>query len=187
MPKNIAVYCGSRFGKDPNWKDLAYQLGQGIAHRGWGLIFGGGSRGLMGQVSEGVFQSQGRVVGVIPENLLSERPNQEKLTELHFVKTMGERKQLMAEFSDAFVILPGGIGTLDEFFDIWANAQIGNHQKAIILANWSGYYDPLMQFIQHCHENGFVMDSHFEKIQIVSNLEGIFHSLEGGFSKQPIE
>jgi uncharacterized protein (TIGR00730 family) len=177
MTKNIAVFCGSRFGNVPEWKDWAYDLGQGIAERGWGLVFGGGSRGLMGQVSDGVFQNQGRVTGVIPENLLSEKPNEERLSELHFVKTMSERKLMMGQLSDAFVIIPGGIGTFDELFDVWATAQTGSHQKSIILANWSGYYDPLIQFLQHSLDNGFMIDTHFEKIQIVSNVEDIFSRL----------
>ncbi|WP_108645706.1 TIGR00730 family Rossman fold protein [Polynucleobacter rarus] len=177
MTKNIAVFCGSRFGNVPEWKDWAYNLGQGIAERGWGLVFGGGSRGLMGQVSDGVFQNQGRVTGVIPENLLSEKPDQERLTELHFVKTMSERKMLMGQLSDAFVIIPGGIGTFDELFDVWATAQIGSHQKTIVLANWSGYYDPLIQFLQHSLDHGFMVDTHFEKIQIVSNVADIFSRL----------
>jgi uncharacterized protein (TIGR00730 family) len=139
---NIAVFCGSRFGSVPEWKNWAFDLGRGIAERGWGLVFGGGSRGLMGQVSEGVIQYQGRVTGVIPENLLSEKPEAEKLTALHYVKTMGERKQLMGQLADAFVIIPGGVGTFDELFDVWASSQIGFHQKSIILANWSGYYRP---------------------------------------------
>ena len=182
MNKNIAVFCGSRFGNDPIWTDWAFELGQGIAQRGWGLVFGGGSRGLMGQVSEGVFQHNGRVTGVIPDQLMAEQPNQERLSALHFVKTMAERKLLMSKLADAFVIIPGGIGTFDELFDVWANAQIGSHQKPIVLANWSGYFDHLLQFLQTSQTSGFMVTSHFEKIQVVPNVVDIFTQLDQQFT-----
>ena len=167
MKKNICVFCGSRPGNNPEWFQWALELGAQIAKNQQGLVFGGGSGGLMGQVAKGALGENGTVIGIIPHQLQPKEGLVEHLSEVHYVKTMSERKQRMDEFSDAYIIIPGGVGTLDEFFDVWATAQTGFHQKLIIRANWSGYYDGLISFLKHSVNQGLMAESHFEKIKIV--------------------
>ena len=171
MYKNICVFCGSRNGVDPNFPKWSYELGSYIAKNQQTLIFGGGGNGLMGQVAHGALDANGKVIGIIPNQLQPKEGLVVNLTKAHFVNTMGERKQLMDDYADAYVVLPGGVGTFDELFDVWATAQTGFHQKPIFIANWSGYYDSLLLFLNQCVANGFVSDTHFEKIKVVSNLE----------------
>ena len=178
MKKNVCVFCGSRHGTNPEWTTLADALGKGIAQRGWKLIFGGGGSGLMGAVANATLQNKGEVVGIIPKGLTSEEPVITNLTELHIVKTMRERKEMMDDFSDAFVIIPGGIGTLEELFEVWTARQVGFHDKPVILANWNGYYDKLLEFIHQSHRDGFLTQSHLAKLEVVNTLEEIFESLE---------
>jgi len=173
MKKNICVFCGSRPGNNPDWSNWTYELGVHIAQNNLGLVFGGGGRGLMGQVASGALSANGSVIGIIPHQLEMQEGLVEHLSEIHYVQTMSARKQLMDEFANAYVIIPGGVGTLDEFFEVWATAQTGFHEKLIILANWSGYYDGLINFLKHSVAQGMMSTSHFEKINIVSNLEEV--------------
>ncbi len=177
MMKNICVFCGSRPGIDPNFATWAYTLGSQIANNNQVLVFGGGGGGLMGILAQGALDANGQVIGIIPKQLQVQEALVEHLSKVHFVQTMGERKQLMDQFADAYVIIPGGIGTLDELFDVWATAQTGFHAKPIILANWSGYYDSLLSFLYQCVENGFVSKSHFEKIQVVNSQDELMQAL----------
>lgn len=179
MKKTICVFCGSRHGANPEWTDLAGLLGKGIAERGWGLVFGGGGSGLMGAVANAALKYKGHVTGIIPQGLTTEEPVINNLTELHIVKTMRERKEMMDNLSDAFVIIPGGIGTLEELFEVWTARQVGFHDKPIILVNWNGYYEKLLQFIHESHRDGFLTQSHLKKIQVVTTLDEVFESLEG--------
>ncbi len=178
MNKNICVFCGSRLGSTNQWSTWAKDLGQGIATRNWTLVFGGGGNGLMGQLAQGALHQQGRVIGITPHGLQTEQANMAQLTELHYVQTMSERKEMMSNMANAFVIIPGGIGTFDELFEVWATAQIGFHKKPIILANWSGYYDGLIHFLQQSVQHGLMSESHFEKIQIVQTVPETFSCLE---------
>jgi uncharacterized protein (TIGR00730 family) len=183
MNKNICVFCGSRPGKDPQFATWAYALGTQIANNNQVLVFGGGGGGLMGTLAHGALDANGQVIGIIPKHLQVQEALVEHLSEVHFVKTMGERKQLMDQFADAYVIIPGGIGTLDELFDVWATAQTGFHSKPIILANWSGYYDGLLSFLHQCVENGFMSSSHFEKIQVVNSQDELYQALSHSLEK----
>ena len=177
MKKNICVFCGSRLGADPLFATWAYALGSHIAKLHQVLVFGGGGGGLMGNLAQGALDSQGEAIGIIPRQLQAKEGLVENLSKVHYVSTMGERKQIMDEYANVYVIIPGGVGTLDELFDVWANAQTGFHQKTIILANWSGYYDGLISFLNQCVQNGFMDASHFKKIQIVHSLEELVELL----------
>jgi len=177
MKKHVCVFCGSRQGSNPDWSEWAEAFGGHIAVLGHTLIFGGGAGGLMGKVAQGAINQGGEVVGIIPEQLIEKEGLVKDLSEVHYVQTMSERKEWMSKLAHAFVILPGGIGTLDEFSEVWTNAQIGFHSKPIILVNWSGYYDHLLYFLESCAKNGMMTDAHFEKIQIVDTPEDLYGAL----------
>jgi hypothetical protein len=155
---SICVYCGSRFGASPSFHRVAQVLGQTIASRGWRLIYGGGNVGLMGATADAALAAGGEVVGVIPERLMNREVGHRGLSELHVVQTMHERKRVMAEMADAFVALPGGIGTLEELFEVWTWRHLGYHDQPIGLLNVEGFYDPLLAFMSHTREAGFVDD-----------------------------
>jgi uncharacterized protein (TIGR00730 family) len=152
----VAVYCGSRFGDAAAFTHAASQLGRLIAAAGGSVIYGGGRVGLMGTVADAALAAGGRVVGVIPQALMDREVGHAGLTELHVVQTMHERKQLMAERADAFIALPGGIGTLEELYEVWSWQQLGYHDKPVALLNVDGYYDALLTFMRVSHERGFV-------------------------------
>ncbi len=156
MSYNVAVYCGSRFGDSPAFVDAARQLGRRVAETGGGIVYGGGHVGLMGAVADAALAAGGRVVGVIPQALMDREVGHAGLSELHVVKTMHERKMLMAERADAFITLPGGIGTLEELYEVWSWQQLGYHDKPVGLLNIDGYYDDLIAFMRTSHARGFV-------------------------------
>lgn len=156
MTLSVAVYCGSRFGDRPAYADSARVLGRLIAEGAGCVVYGGGRVGLMGVVADAAIAAGGRVVGVIPQALMDREVGHAGLTELHVVQTMHERKQLMAERADAFIALPGGIGTLEEIYEVWSWQQLGYHDKPVALLNVEGYYDSLLEFMRVSHERGFV-------------------------------
>ena len=156
MTLSVAVYCGSRFGDRPAYADSARVLGRLIAEGAGCVVYGGGRVGLMGVVADAAIAAGGRVVGVISQALMDREVGHAGLTELHVVQTMHERKQLMAERADAFIALPGGIGTLEEIYEVWSWQQLGYHDKPVALLNVEGYYDSLLEFMRVSHERGFV-------------------------------
>ncbi len=166
MALSIAVYCGSRFGDRPAYADAARRLGRLIAERGARVVYGGGRVGLMGAVADAALAAGGAVVGVIPQALMDREVGHAGLTELHVVQTMHERKQLMAERADAFIALPGGIGTLEEIYEVWSWQQLGYHDKPVALLNVEGYYDALLQFMHVSHERGFVSAPQYRALLI---------------------
>jgi len=155
-PISICVYCGSRHGARPAYTAAARALGRAIGSRGWQLVYGGGRVGLMGEVADAALDSGGRVVGVIPESLKRLEVGHAGLHELHVVPTMHARKQMMAERADAFIALPGGIGTLEELYEVWTWRQLGYHDQPIGLLNVDGYYDDLLRFMAHSVDQGFL-------------------------------
>ncbi len=165
-PFSVAVYCGSRFGDSPAFADAARTLGTLIGRGGATLVYGGGRVGLMGTVADAVMASGGQVVGVIPQALMDREVGHAGLTELHVVQTMHERKQLMAERADAFISLPGGIGTLEELYEVWSWQQLGYHDKPVALLNVEGYYDALLEFHRTMHARGFVSDAQFNALLV---------------------
>jgi uncharacterized protein (TIGR00730 family) len=145
---SLCVYCGSRPGTDPSYTRAARELGARLGERGWTLVYGGARVGLMGSVADATLAAGGRVIGVIPEVLTSREVAHHGLTELHVVQTMHQRKHLMAERADAFLALPGGVGTLEELFEAWTWRQLGYHHKPLALLNVAGYYDELLSFMR---------------------------------------
>lgn len=162
----VAVYCGSRFGDAPAFADAAQSLGRLIAEDGATLVYGGGRVGLMGAVADAALAAGGRVVGVIPRALMDREVGHAGLTELHVVETMHDRKQLMAERADAFISLPGGIGTLEELYEMWSWQQLGYHDKPVALLNVDGYYDALLEFMHVSHARGFVSKAQFDALMV---------------------
>lgn len=155
---SLCVYCGSRDGADPAFALLAAQVGTWIgAHRGQ-LVYGGGNNGLMGTLADATLAAGGRVVGVIPQALVEREWAKKDCTELHIVDTMHQRKAMMAERADAFLALPGGIGTFEEFFEAWTWRQLGYHDKPVGLLNAGGYYDAMLAFLAHGVANGFMSE-----------------------------
>lgn len=154
--KQICVFCGSSPGVDPRYREAAEQLGRTLAGRGLGLVYGGGSVGLMGVIANAVLAAGGRVTGVIPEALATKELMHLGLTELHVVANMHARKALMAKLADGFIAMPGGFGTLEELFEVVTWAQLGLHHKPIGLLNVAGFYEGLMRFVDHTIDEGFV-------------------------------
>jgi len=154
--KSLCVFCGSSPGRDEAYVAAAATVGKLFAERGITLIYGGGSVGLMGAAADACLAAGGKVVGVIPRHLQDMEVGHRTLTALHVVDTMHERKAMMAELSDGFVVLPGGIGTLEEFFEVWTWGQLGIHSKPFGVLNVKGYYDALFGFIATMVEQGFL-------------------------------
>jgi uncharacterized protein (TIGR00730 family) len=153
---SICVYCGSRPGVDPVYATAAREVGRWIGEHAGQLVYGGGCNGLMGLVAESTQAAGGRVIGVIPQALVDKEWANAACDELHVVQTMHERKAMMAERSDAFLALPGGIGTFEELFEIWTWRQLGYHDKPVGILNAAGYYDGLTQFIGSVTSAGFM-------------------------------
>ena len=166
---SLCVYCGSRPGELPAYADAARAVGREIGRRGWRLVYGGGRAGLMGVVADAALQAGAAVVGVIPRSLMEREVGHIGLTELHVVETMHQRKTMMAERSDAFLALPGGIGTFEELFEVWTWRQLGYHDKPIGLLNVAGYYDALMAFLQHGLHQGFMAAAQSDLLQVGSD------------------
>jgi len=158
--KRICVFCGSSPGHDPRYLEAARTMGQTLARRGLGLVYGGGSVGLMGAVADAALAAGGEVIGVIPEVLQIRELAHRSLTTLHVVGSMHERKALMAELSDGFVALPGGMGTLEELSEVLTWAQLGLHARPIGLLDVAGYYQPLADFFDRAVGAGFLRPAH---------------------------
>lgn len=152
----ICVFCGARPGNDPAFLDAAARTGRILAERGIGLVYGGGSRGMMGEVADAAMAAGGEVIGVIPHDLFDVEAVHRGVTEIRAVDTMLARKSLMAELSSGFVSLPGGIGTLDELFEMWTWEQLDIHRKPCGILNMNGYYDGLLTFADHIVANGYL-------------------------------
>ena len=155
---SLCVYCGSRPGNQPEFTQAAQKVGRWIGEHGGQLVYGGGSSGLMGTVAQATLDAGGRVIGIIPRALVEKEYANHSCTELIVVETMHERKRLMAEHSQAFLALPGGIGTFEEFFEVWTWRQLGYHDKPVGLLNIAGYYDSLQTFLEHSVKSEFMGD-----------------------------
>ncbi|WP_425221831.1 TIGR00730 family Rossman fold protein [Pseudomonas sp.] len=164
----LCVFCGSAPGNQPEYLAAAQQLGTALAKAGIGLVYGGAQVGLMGAVADAALAAGGEVIGVIPRHLVERELAHEGLTTLHEVGSMHERKAMMADLSDGFIALPGGVGTFEELFEVWTWGQLGHHQKPCALFNASGYYDKLIEFLNHAVTEGF-MRQPYRDMLIVDN------------------
>lgn len=174
---SICVYCGSRHGARPAYTAAARALGTAIGARGWQLVYGGGKVGLMGEVADATLAAGGRVVGVIPESLQRLEVGHLGLHELHVVPTMHVRKQMMAERADAFIALPGGIGTLEELYEVWTWRQLSYHDKPIGLLNTEGYYDDLLRFMRTTVSEGFLTAAQHDNLVVGTDAEALLNQI----------
>lgn len=169
----LAIYCGSATPNDPVYIENARFVGRSLAERGIGVVYGGGRLGLMGAVADSALAAGGEVIGVIPQALVDAEVAHRGCTELHVVRTMHERKQAFTDFSDGFVTLPGGTGTMDELWEAMSWAQIGYHAKPVGLLNVAGFYDGLIEFVGKMGEVGFLRPQHQGLLIVDSELDGL--------------
>ena len=162
----ICVFCGSASGRAPTYTAAARELGQLLAKRGIGLVYGGGNVGLMGELADSVLDAGGRAIGVIPQQLVDREIAHGGLTELHVVENLHQRKALMAELADAFLTLPGGVGTMEELFEVWSWGRLGLHSKPCGLLNVNGYFDSLLTLTDQMVTEGFLEPVHRELLLI---------------------
>ena len=174
---SLCVYCGSRHGDDPRFAEVAHQVGTWIGAHGGQLVYGGGRNGLMGIVAQATLAAGGQVVGIIPTALVEKEWAHHGCTQLHVVDTMHERKRMMAEKADAFLALPGGIGTFEELFEVWTWRQLGYHDKPVGILNCHGYYDSLMAFIDQVVTHGFMGEWQTELVTLGTEPLALLQSL----------
>lgn len=175
--KSICVYCGSSPGRMEAYSKAAHRLGVSLAKRDIKLIYGGASVGVMGVVADAVLEHGGQAVGVIPEALVRKEVAHHHLTELHITGSMHERKMLMADLSEGFIALPGGIGTLEEISEIWTWAQLGFHKKPFGMLNINGYYDSLIAFLDHTVAEQFVKQPHRSMLMVETDPDALLDRL----------
>ena len=175
---SICVFCGSNGGADPAYLATAEAVGTGLARRGIRVIYGGGRVGMMGAVADAARAAGGDVVGVIPQQIFDLEIGHTGLDDLRVVGSMHERKALMAELSDAFVALPGGIGTLEELFEVYTWAQLGIHAKPLALLDVAGYYEPLAAFLDHAVAQRFLRPETREMLAVADDLDSLLETLE---------
>ena len=176
--RRLAVFCGSNPGARPEYVASARAFGRLLCARGIGIVYGGSSVGLMAALADAMLDDIGDVIGVIPRMLVEREVANKALTDLRIVGSMHERKAMMAELADGFVALPGGIGTLEEFFEIWTWGQLGMHQKPCGLLNVAGYFDPLLQFLDRAVEEKFVREVHRAMVVVESDPAALLARFE---------
>ncbi|CAI8921736.1 MULTISPECIES: TIGR00730 family Rossman fold protein [Pseudomonas] len=179
MPvRSVCVFCGASTGVNPAYREAAIALGQAIAERGLTLVYGGGAVGLMGIVADAAMAAGGEVIGIIPEALKNAEIGHTGLTRLEVVDGMHARKARMAELSDAFVALPGGLGTLEELFEVWTWGQLGYHAKPLGLLDVNGFYSKLGSFLDHVVEEGFVRPQHRAMLQLADSPAELLDAMD---------
>jgi uncharacterized protein (TIGR00730 family) len=176
--KAVAVYCGALHGAEPKYRDAAYEFGRQLAQSNIDLVFGGGSVGLMGVVSQGVADAGGRAIGVITRMLVHREAANGHLSRLEVVESMHERKQRMFELADAFVALPGGVGTLDETIEVITWRQLGLHDKPIVIVDHDGYWQPLENLMRHVVRAGFALPSLHGLYTVVPGIGDVINTLQ---------
>jgi uncharacterized protein (TIGR00730 family) len=176
--KTVCVFCGSQPGRRPEYQDAARELARVLLARDVGLVYGGGHVGMMGALADAVLAGGGRVTGVIPEHLMRPEVAHQDLTELLVVDTMHVRKRLMAERSDAFIVLPGGYGTLEEMFEMVTWLQLRLHAKPVGIVNVEGYFDHLLRFVEHCASEGFIRRTDWDLLIVEHSPALLFERLE---------
>lgn len=169
--QRVAVFCGSADGTDPRLATTAYDVGAGLADRGIGLVYGGGGKGLMGRLAQGALDRGGEVLGVIPQEMVDREWGRHDLTELHVVGTMHERKALMADLADAFLCLPGGLGTLEEVFEVWSWRQLGFLADPVGFLDVDGFWEPLLSALRGLVGAGFVRQEVLDDLVVAPTLD----------------
>jgi uncharacterized protein (TIGR00730 family) len=185
--RNICVYCGSQPGRDPDHMNAGRLLGKSIAEDNIRLIYGGGTRGIMGAVASGVLSHGGSVTGIIPEFLMDKEATRHalgQLNELVVTKDMHERKHKMFERSDAFVTLPGGIGTLEEIVEIMTWGQLGRHRKPMVFANINGFWNPMLELLDHMRSSGFIHTGHLVQPLVIDRAEDIVPAIQAAWAER---
>jgi uncharacterized protein (TIGR00730 family) len=182
--RNVCVYCGSGRGRNPLYSQAATILGRGLAERGIGLVYGGGGLGLMGDVARATIAHKGRVTGIIPEFLMVKEDALEAVDELIVTTDMHERKRLMFEQSDAFIALPGGIGTLEELVEQLTWSQLGRHKKPIVVANIDGFWTPFLELLAHMKSDTFIRAGLDVRFTVVDRAEQIIDAAEACVSSE---
>jgi uncharacterized protein (TIGR00730 family) len=177
-PFSVCVYCGSRQGSRPAYQAMARALGSAIGQRGWQLVYGGGRAGLMGTLAEAALAAGARVVGVIPDSLMKLEVGHAGLSELHVVDTMHQRKQMMAERSDAFIAMPGGIGTFEELFEAWTWRHLGYHNRPLGLLDAAGYWTPMVAFLDHAVTEGFMSPEQLAMLQVDDDVDRLLDAMK---------
>jgi len=180
--KSICVYCGARAGNDPAFAEQAEALGYAIADAGWRLVYGAGDVGLMGVVARAAQAAGGDTFGVIPQHLMEWEVGKTDLTRFIVTETMHERKKVMVMNADAIVVLPGGAGSLDEFFEVLTWRQLGLHRKPILLLNAEGYWDPLVALLAHVINQGFAAETLADYVQALPDTPAVMAALQRGLS-----
>ena len=176
--KNVCVYCGSSSKVDDIYKEAATKIGQMVAAEGWGVVYGGGRVGLMGLVADGALEKGASVVGIIPEHIQGREVQHNDLTELIVVETMHVRKQMMVDQSQAFIILTGGLGTLDELFEILTWKQLGLHDKPIVIVNINGYWTKMLAALEHIAGEGFMRKEDLGMFIVVDSVDEVIEAIK---------
>lgn len=176
--KNICVFCGSNYGTKAIYREVAYELGVYLAKKNFTLVYGGGNVGLMGELANSVLQHGGKVIGVMPDDLVRKEVAHKGLTELHIVQTMHERKALMAKLSDGFIALPGGFGTFEEILEAITWGQLNLQQKPCAILNVANFYDPLFQFFAHAAQEKFIKQENLDTLICEQNIESLLQAMQ---------
>lgn len=186
---SLCVYCGSRPGADPRFAAIAADVGRWIGRHGGQLVYGGGNNGLMGVLATAALAAGARVVGIIPHSMVEREWAKRDCTELHVVDNMHQRKSMMAERADAFLAMPGGIGTFEEFFEVWTWRMLGFHRKPVGVLDAGGYYQGLLAFLQHGVHAGFMNEAQMDLLTIGSDPEPLLAQLvnAAGYSPSGID
>jgi uncharacterized protein (TIGR00730 family) len=185
--RSVCIFCGSNPGERPEYRAAAVELAERLARSGRRVVYGGARVGIMGAVADAALAAGGEVVGVIPEALVSREVAHRGLTELLVVDSMHTRKATMSALSDAFVVLPGGLGTLEELFEVWTWAQLGIHDKPIGLLDVAGYWQPLESFLDHAVAEGFVRAPHRDLVFLEDEPEALLTRLEQHRGREHVE
>ena len=176
--KKICVFCGSSMGFDPVYREKAVELGQVMANRNYELLYGAGNVGLMKVIADVMLQNKCKVIGTITEQLNDMRLSHDEINELIKVDTMAERKKILEDMADGFIAMPGGLGTMDEFFEVFVLSQLRVFDKPVALFNVNGYYDDIIRFIRRATDEGFVRKEHAEGLIVSDNPEELFQKME---------
>lgn len=175
--QSVCVFCGANSGIDPRYLQGARDLGRALAATNRALVYGGAKVGLMGAIADTVLAGGGKVIGVLPQSLVDREVAHRGLTELHIVSGMHERKTMMAGFADAFIMMPGGLGTLEEFFEVWTWAQLGLHQKPIGILGARAFFSPLLAYLDHLVAEGFVRAEHRKMVVLEEDANTLLERL----------